>query len=303
MKTTNLENTKQKAKQVDMVGYLSKMGHQPTFNNEYQAKYISPIRSAERTASFVVYRDGNRFYDFGSGEGGDIIDLCQRLEGKSFKDAVDSLAGHSFVPSIPARSLQQSIRRNSKKKSGIKLLGYGLLKNRKLKEYLLERGITARVAENYLHEVYYEVNGRNYYALGLINEKGGYATRNFIHKYAINPAYFSWIPKEGSRSLVVFEGFMDALSFIEYHRFGTFKSNVIVLNSTTNTEKAIDMMHGYDPIDLYLDNDAAGEKAVALIQQNFPHARDCSKTLYPGFNDLNDFWMDNIRKSNEVNLN
>lgn len=47
----------------------------------------------ERTPSFVVYPD-NRFYCFGCNEGGDSIDLVQKLHGLDFVDAVKQLINH-----------------------------------------------------------------------------------------------------------------------------------------------------------------------------------------------------------------
>jgi DNA primase len=51
----------------------------------------SPFRQ-ENTGSFGVCRkpDGIGFYDFGSGEFGDMIDLCRKLHGVSLMDAVEA---------------------------------------------------------------------------------------------------------------------------------------------------------------------------------------------------------------------
>jgi|TARA_R110002167_G_scaffold102250_3_gene265438 hypothetical protein len=52
---------------------------------------LSPIRD-ERTPSFSIYQDGKRWKDFGSDEGGDVIDLEQVLCGVDKKEAIRSLA-------------------------------------------------------------------------------------------------------------------------------------------------------------------------------------------------------------------
>ena len=54
------------AKQIDIVDYLAKAGHQPVKirNNDYW--YLSPLRD-EKNASFKVNRKMNRWYDHGLG--------------------------------------------------------------------------------------------------------------------------------------------------------------------------------------------------------------------------------------------
>ncbi|WP_028323123.1 CHC2 zinc finger domain-containing protein [Desulfatirhabdium butyrativorans] len=49
----------------------------------------------ERTPSFFVYENSNRYHCFGCGESGDAIDFVRRLEGCTFKDAVERLTGQS----------------------------------------------------------------------------------------------------------------------------------------------------------------------------------------------------------------
>lgn len=47
---------------------------------------------AEKTPSFVVYRDSNSWYCFGAcGSGGDAISFIQKLHDCSFKEAIDKL--------------------------------------------------------------------------------------------------------------------------------------------------------------------------------------------------------------------
>ena len=61
---------------------------------KWKGKYYmvcSPFRQ-EKTASFAVCRNPDRlgYYDFGGAGGGDMIDLCQRLHGVSFFDAIEA---------------------------------------------------------------------------------------------------------------------------------------------------------------------------------------------------------------------
>ncbi|MCY3602740.1 MAG: CHC2 zinc finger domain-containing protein [Chloroflexi bacterium] len=47
----------------------------------------------EREGSFTVYGDTERWYCFGCGEGGDVLDFLQRLEGLSLPEAIRRLEG------------------------------------------------------------------------------------------------------------------------------------------------------------------------------------------------------------------
>lgn len=60
-------------------------------------KYLSalcPFHS-EKTPSFYIYPDENKFHCFGCGVHGDAIDFIMKLKGLSFVEAVNSLTGAS----------------------------------------------------------------------------------------------------------------------------------------------------------------------------------------------------------------
>ena len=59
----------------------------------------------EAEASFTVYGDTEKFYCFGCGEGGDVLDFIRRTEGLSLPDAIRRLDGGSgVVPTAAVRS-------------------------------------------------------------------------------------------------------------------------------------------------------------------------------------------------------
>ncbi len=55
----------------------------------------------EREGSFTVYGDTERWYCFGCGEGGDVLDFLQRLEGLSLPEAIRRL---DATPPTPSRT-------------------------------------------------------------------------------------------------------------------------------------------------------------------------------------------------------
>ena len=58
----------------------------------------------ESAGSFTVYSDSERYYCFGCGDGGDVLDFIQRVEGLSLPDAIRRLDGGSGL--APAAAVQ-----------------------------------------------------------------------------------------------------------------------------------------------------------------------------------------------------
>ena len=58
----------------------------------------------EVEGSFTVYADSERYYCFGCGAGGDVLDYLQRREGLSLPAAVERLAGAPALTRTPARA-------------------------------------------------------------------------------------------------------------------------------------------------------------------------------------------------------
>src|SRR6266542_6189543 len=74
MKFRNTLPSLQEVKKTDIVNYLSSIGYKPSKFTRNDYWYLSPLRD-EKTPSFKVNRNMNRWYDFGEGKGGNIIDF------------------------------------------------------------------------------------------------------------------------------------------------------------------------------------------------------------------------------------
>jgi len=75
---------------------------------------LSPFRN-EKNSSFMVDPDRQRWFDFGIGKGGDVIDFIKELKGLSFKEALSYLGinGKPYRPDpkeIRKRELLQQFR-------------------------------------------------------------------------------------------------------------------------------------------------------------------------------------------------
>jgi len=101
---------------------------------------------------------------------------------------------------------------------------------------------------------------------------------------------------EKNKNIVVFEGFLDALSFVEMKRL--FKGDLLVMNSISLLNKTKNHLQNYSDINLFLDNDRAGEACKNSILKSFPEAKDHS-VIYAPNKDLNDYLTSKIQTKKE----
>jgi len=281
--------TIEQAKQLDLVDYLSSQGFEPSKISGNSYWYNSPLRN-ERTPSFKVNRKLNRWYDFGEGKGGNLVDLGVLLHRCNVSEFLRKLG-------IPAYTLPQlDSRKNSsnwkqEEINSITILDVHVIRSYPLLKYLHERRIKLEIAPRYLQEVDYQIGDKKHYALGFKNDAGGYELRNASFKGSSSPKDSTFIDNGGT-DVAVFEGFFNFLSYKNmYDKQEEPLRNFVVLNSTSFFEKNLPKMQEHQRVHLFLDNDKTGQKftdqALALDKQKF---RD-ERRLYKGYEDLNDWLM------------
>ena len=166
-----------------------------------------------------------------------------------------------------------------------------------LLRYLEGRGINIELAKRECKELHFTNNGRPFFAIGFPNMAGGYEVRNSFFKGCIAPKDITHIRQQGEprEKCLVFEGFMDYLSFLTLRMKNCptmpdlDRQDYVILNSTVNVPKAIDVLYPYERIHCMLDNDEAGRKAYRELERKFAgRIRDFSDN-YKGHKDLNDY--------------
>lgn len=269
------------AREIDMVDYLAGLGFQPAKIRGGNFWYHSPFRN-ERTPSFKINRKLNRWYDFGEGSGGNLIDFAIRYKNWTVGEFLQSLSGNpNPIPKRPA------VERPDASAETIPIVGDHTLSSHALIEYLNLRRIPIRIADRYCREVNYKVRGKTYYAIGFRNDAGGWELRNPYFKGSISPKYYSLI-KNGKQTLCVFEGFMDFLTFLTLIPDAGDLYDHLTLNSLAFFEAAKSAMESYKEIWLFLDRDTAGMDVAAYAQSLGSKYNDKSN-LYQGYKDLNDY--------------
>ena len=88
-------NCKTIKEKIRMIDYLAQKDIYPINSKQNIFWFLSPFRN-EKTASFKVDISTNRFYDFGEGFGGTLIDLISKLENISVKEIIQKFNENSF---------------------------------------------------------------------------------------------------------------------------------------------------------------------------------------------------------------
>lgn len=280
-----------RAKEMDIVDYLSSIGFNPTKIKNADYWYLSPLRN-EKTASFKVNRRLNRWYDHGSGQGGNLVDFGILFYNCSVRDFLEKLNG-SF-------SFQQQLSKTTatEKKQPepfIKIISERGLFSVSLLRYIKQRRIAENIAANYCREVVFELNNKRYTALGFRNNEGGFELRNPWFKGSNSPKAVTSIIND-AKEVSVFEGFFDFLSYQTIHQNQQpVPSDFLILNSIAFFEKSRPFMERHNTVRLYLDRDKTGQNCTQRAMESCKKYIDQS-SLYKGYNDLNE-WTQEIGKS------
>ena len=280
-------------RKISLVEFLNQLGYQPTGRDSKGLWFYAPYRS-ERKPSFHVNPRKNVWFDFGSGDGGDIFTLAGEL-----CDSTDFIRQAEYI----AEKMQMPIAKPYKPEPFIEQPTFEDVKISKLVSpallsYLVNRGIPADIAQRYCVQVDYKLHGKNYYAIGFENSAHGYELRNAFFKGSYPPKHITHIANSNARCNV-FEGFID---FLSAERLGLNDGNdSVVLNSVANVGKAIPTLAKYPLILCYLDNDTAGRAAVARLRREFGDRVSDKSALYPDHKDLNDYLQSlNPKKSTKL---
>ncbi|AZB25429.1 hypothetical protein EG339_12995 [Chryseobacterium bernardetii] len=253
---------------------LCSLGCFPNKENENEAWYLNPFGS-ETKASFKLNKRKNQWYLFSEGVGGNNIDFLKKYYNYSINEILSWASEKSFS------SFHQQMENE---KPNYNITEVAEIQNWNLKKYLFERGLTQR-SFKFLKEIKFTINNKKLYAVGFENLSGGWELRNSFYKGSLLKKDISIIKNDSDR-IVVFEGFFDALSYIELQE--NLKEDILILNSISMLNKAKSYLQNYSEILLFLDNDLAGKKTNDDLISSFPNAIDYS-FLYNDNKDFNEF--------------
>lgn len=295
-------------KRYPIVEYLERKGVKPVRSTPAYALYHSPLRE-DTHPSFKVDTEKNLWIDYAEGKGGSIIDLCMRLEGYTLSEAIRHLGRNTpdYTACSPQReciqetSKLESIRQAASAKGARRLTGISDTLPPHLLKYLEEdRCINLEKAMPFLRCISYEVRGLHYQAIGFANQSGGYELRDngsfkgTIAPKDITPVFTDKIT-DRMKSVCVFEGFMDFLSFLSMKE--EIISHCLVMNSVSNVARSIRYLNDrqVSSIRTFLDNDEAGRRATEDFMEAGFKVDDMS-VHYRNFKDLNEYHIHRVRE-------
>lgn len=299
-------NTEQ-ANAIPLCIVLKMMGYSPVKQTAFDQFYFSPFRQ-EKTQSLHVSISKNLWFDFGAGIGGTVIDLIIYYLQAQGEDHTVADALRWLNKMYGSGNSMPAIRYGTPaEKPSLELLHVSPLRHPELLDYLKSRGISVSNAKKYLRQaqVLNLNTGKQFFAIGLVNENDGYELRNEFFKGCIAPKYISFI--RGSSKLVeevnVFEGMFDYLSALEYYGVSQLTGDAIILNSVSNMPQSYPYIENYTytAVNAWLDNDKAGQIGTGALREFSARAKLCFRTmnnLYDPHKDVNEWHVNRLRFKN-----
>ena len=292
---------------ISIKAYLAKHNIHPVKESPHTALYQSPLR-ADTNASFKVDLEKNLWIDYGTNEGGTMIDLVIRLKRCSTHQAMlelERIATSVDVCLNVQTSEQTNVPTNSFSFHGkestptITIQRVTELIHPALLQYLDKRAVNLDLAKEHCKQIHYTTNNRSYFAIGFKNDSDGWNLRSEYFKGCTSMDISTRRAVDRDTALV-FEGFIDYLSYLAINNLRKPVENIVVLNSTSNLNKAMDFIKSYEKVYTYLDNHEGGRKATQQIKEVCKTHFNKS-TEFARFKDLNELLISNQKgKKQEV---
>lgn len=296
------------AKTIPIEKYLEHLGHKPANvrSDGRELFYHSPIREGDKTPSFKVDTIINKWFDHGLGRGGNTLDLAVEFCRGSVRDALQDLErtnlyspygytkrsdGFSSVGSL-LENRRSAFEKEKTGSNAFKLVREGPIQHPALLQYLEKRKIDLKVAQKYLKEIRFEPakGGKWYFALGWPNGDG-FEARNALFKgYVGTGKDITYLEMPETSECLVFEGFMDFLSYLTENGLQKPYCSTIVLNSGALKRRAAAQIaeNGYTKVHLYLDNDPMGDECLGYFRDVLETVElQDMRSEYVGFKDFN----------------
>ena len=272
-------------KQKDIVSYLASRGLSPQKSNGKTAVFLSPV-GKEHTASLMVDTSKNRYTNYSTGGFGDVLDLIQEIDNCDFKTACATLSGGEF------NHIEEYTPPKVVKKSGVEIHSVDIITDTGLLEYFIEkRKIDETVLKTYCSEVSFSFpyslkdNTRVYRAIGFPTSMKSWELRSTFIKIASPPKSFSRMKGFSSEKYLLFEGWVDYLSYLTHHNVLTPKYDAFVLNGVHQLRLIKPFLENKD-VYVYVDSDEAGDGVIEEMDNCNPIDMRFS---FPFFNDYNEF--------------
>ena len=256
-------NCKQANENISIREVLESFSLFPSKEHPKTAYYFA-INRQERTPSLLVNYVKNIAFDFGTGKQYDVVSIVQEFKQCTVSDALEYLKQFDFS----FQKQKEDLRNLNEEKKSYQILEVKEITHPALLEYLKERNLETQKSE--LEEIHYQIEDKTYFAMAFKND---------------------------SETLKIFEGFSDYLSYQilknKDQNFSSETSDFVILNSVSMAFKIGKSLENYQKIELYLDNDEAGNLLVEKLNKLHSNVHDQRK-YYKDFKDLNEYLASKI---------
>jgi hypothetical protein len=299
----------QTAKAIPIDFLLQRIGCQPTKTTNGCQWYLSPFR-LENTPSFKLTRDRFAWFDHGTGEGGNILDLAFRLdsqqslphklEAQQLKQALAYIDQKVGAPSTRQQPLnnRMPVETNRPAYTITEHQPFRLVdptgNSSQAALYLASRGISPERVVPYLQEVtFLSADGQKHQGFGLPNVAGGYELRRQGDwaKTAVGPKAITIF--KATREAAPWHTFYSLIDFCTYLTIdkpplGAY--HYLIINSDSLVAKAITYLETVPAgfMIQYPHTDESGQNAFRRLEQFLTSHRWAASHkayLYEGFTD------------------
>ena len=280
----------EEAKSNLITDYLSSIGFKPTRETTGRAWFLSPLH-AETQASFVVKKISNTWEDYSTKAHGDLIDFVEAYDEVTTSEAIKLInGGERSMRTYDPEAWKNHV------KEGITVDTLGAITASPLKEYLKERCITEEVYNKHCVQAKWQftTNPSSWnYGIAFRNDSDGLEIRSKDFKVGNSPKTYRTIG-EYTPECNVFEGFFDYMSVLCEHNTLHLRNQTYILNSLAFVHILIDTFKGYEGVNLFIDNDPAGDDKVRVMRDEGIVVKDM-RHLFKGHEDYNDYWIDKCK--------
>lgn len=223
-------------------------------NDSYRMK----VRSEKTPSAFISLRKGHWIYkDFGSGSGGNIVNVVMDATGKDYKDSLNYtlnvLGVKNYFNEADRERLrakkEENINRSSSHQISKVTAVYDVNTNELAKEYLKSRGITK--IPRHMKVIQGEYTNRKgetkrVFGVGVLTIDGSGADIHFLKKMgslktmSFGHKDISFFKNSNSKKVAIFESKMDYAA--AYQQIPLDKVNVIIANATSNAKKVAELL-------------------------------------------------------------
>jgi hypothetical protein len=248
---------------------LEKLGLRPASENGDLSFYPSPFNYNQPNLSLEVHNGANTWRDLSTGRAGGPVELVKAgLVLRGFKSSeVDVLSWFRVNISYPSLVAKFKLA-EGKRRGTYELVKESSLKEGALVRFAMRRGLTREQAKKTFKEVEVRniATGKEFRALGLRNEDGGYAIFSSHVDALIGPMAISfirgreWTPTQFN----AFRSIFDYLDALKQRGNVPFDAGSIILHSYACADDAATYLRGYGYTHLYtwFDEAERGSKAT-----------------------------------------